>query len=375
MLLLVREIGRKGFPGGPGGGVSTSIVRRAPKAVLKQAPLRTLGGQGAHSPDHRWSWAHPQPGIVPLKSPRPGGVPSTMLQRAISLSALALAALTSACEEESPLGSSGGTFEQHLQVGGVTRDYIVHVPPDLDPSTPAPLLFVFHGAEDTAEGMMMLSWFNAEARRRGFVVVYPEAEAGRWDFAGLRDLALVDAVVERIGDRITIDQERLFTSGFSNGALMAIWTACNRSDQVAGVGIVAGTILSGLPCTFRRPVPAVFFLGDEDRQFPFDAGQARIAGQLSASESMAYWLDKNGCSALPVVVDLPDAIDDGTTVHRWDYPECTGAQTVTLYEVRGGGHTWPGSPLKLPPELGGKSKEIRASTLIADFLMDRSGGP
>ncbi|NNF26016.1 MAG: hypothetical protein HKN73_02185, partial [Gemmatimonadetes bacterium] len=174
---------------------------------------------------------------------------------------------------------------------------------------------------------------------------------------------------------ISIDEERLFTSGFSNGALMAIWMACNRSDQVAGAGIVGGTILSGLPCSFRRPVPAVFFLGDQDRQFPFHVGGASVAGQLSAAESMAYWLERNGCSALPEVVDLPDAVVDGTTAHRWDYSECTGPQSVTLYEIRGGGHTWPGSPLKLSPELGAKSNDVRASTLIADFLMDRSGVP
>ena len=297
-----------------------------------------------------------------------------MLKRPLPIFALALAILCAACEEEPPLDYAGGTFEQHLQSGGVTRDYIVHIPPDLDPSTPAPLLFVFHGAEGTAEGMMMLTWFNAEARRRGFVVVYPDSEGGRWDFTGLRDLAFVDAITERIGERIAIDEDRLFTSGFSNGALMAIWTACNRSDQVAGAGIVGGTILSGLPCTFRRPVPVVFMLGDRDAQFPFHVGSASIAGQLSANDSMAYWLERNGCSALPIVVDLRDTLDDGTTVHRWDYPECTGTQSVTLYEIRGGGHTWPGSPLKLSPELGTKSNEIRASTVIADFLMDRSAG-
>ncbi|NNM35435.1 MAG: hypothetical protein HKO53_20335 [Gemmatimonadetes bacterium] len=297
-----------------------------------------------------------------------------MPQPALILTTLALAALISACEEAPALGYGGGTFQQHLQIGGVTRDYIVHIPPDLDPSAPAPLLFVFHGAEGTAEGMMMLSWFNAEARRHGLVVVYPDSEAGRWDFTGLRDLAFVDAIVERISGSISIDPERLFTSGFSNGALMAIWMTCNRSEQVAGAGIVGGTILSGLPCSFRRPVPAVFLLGDEDRQFPFHVGGAAIAGQLSAAESMDYWLERNGCSASPVVVDLPDVNNDGTTVHRWDYPACTGTQTVTLYEIRGGGHTWPGSPLKLSPELGGKSNDVRASTIIADFLMARSGG-
>jgi len=298
-----------------------------------------------------------------------------MLERPHILMALILVGMFAACEGDPPLDYSGGTFDQHLKVGGITRDYIVHVPPGLDPTTPAPLLFVFHGAEGTADGMMLLTWFNAEARRKGFVVVYPDSNGGRWDFTGMKDLALVDAIVERIGNRISIDEDRLFASGFSNGALMAIWMTCNRSDQVAATGIVGGTILSGLPCSFRRPVPAVFILGDEDRQFPFHEGSAVVAGQLSASQSMDYWLDKNGCDSAREVVDLPDALDDGTTVHRWDYPDCTGPLTVTLYEIRGGGHTWPGSPLKLSPELGTKSNEIRASTVIADFLTDGSGQP
>ena len=289
--------------------------------------------------------------------------------------AAAAASLALACGgDQSPLDYSGGTFEQHLDLAGTMRDYIVHVPPNLDPTRPAPLLFVFHGAEGTADGMMLITWLNAEARRKGFVAVYPDSDGGRWDLAGLTDVALVDAIVERIGERILIDEERLLATGFSNGALMTIHLACHRSDRVTGVGILGGSIPDGLGCTFRQPIRAVFILGDEDRQFPFHEGSARISGQLSAEASAEWWLARNGCDSDRTVVDLPDSFDDGTSVHRWDYPTCPDSQTLTFYEIRGGGHTWPGSPLKLSPSLGRKSRELHASSTIADFLVPEAEG-
>lgn len=321
------------------------------------------------------AYVPPHPPTV-LKGWSAEGVTPSMLKRPHILAALVLASVSLGCgNDPSALDYGGGTFDQHLELGGTTRDYIVYVPPDLDPGTPAPVLFAFHGAEGSADGMMLLTWFNAEARDGGFVAVYPDSDGGRWDFTGSRDLAFVDAIVERIAADILIDDQRIFASGFSNGALMAIWMACNRSDQVAGAGIVGGTVPAGLRCTFRRSIPAVFILGDEDRQFPFHEGSAVFAGQLSASASVGWWMERNGCASAVEIIDLPDEFDDGTSAHRWDHPACTGSQAVSLYEIRGGGHTWPGSPLKLPPSLGAKSKDIRASGVIADFLLEQSGGP
>ena len=272
------------------------------------------------------------------------------------------------------LDYSGGTFQQHLDLAGTTREFIVHVPPDLDPGVPVPVVVAFHGAEDSADGMMLLTWLNGEARRKGFVAVYPDSDGGRWALGSLTDVAFVDQILERIADRISIDRDRVISTGFSNGALMALWLACNRPDQMAGVGIVGGSIPLGFGCSFPRPIPAAFILGNEDRQFPFEEGSASISGQLSAEASADWWIARNGCTTERVVVDLEDRFDDGTSAHRWDHPGCMGSQFVVFHEIRGGGHTWPGSPIRLPAALGRKSLEIKASEIVADLLDLGAGG-
>ena len=59
--------------------------------------------------------------------------------------------------------------------------------------------------------------------------------------------------------------------------------------------------------------------------------------------------------------------NDGTITVRHDRAGCAGA--VTLLEVQGGGHTWPGGSQYLPSALiGPVSRDFDASDAIAVFF-------
>ena len=82
---------------------------------------------------------------------------------------------------------------------------------------------------------------------------------------------------------------------------------------------------------------------------------------------MRIWAKIDGCPETPVVVDLPDSADDGTTVERKTWGPGTDGAEVILYVVEGGGHTWPGRerPVKF---LGKSTRDISANDLIWDFF-------
>jgi poly(3-hydroxybutyrate) depolymerase len=62
---------------------------------------------------------------------------------------------------------------------------------------------------------------------------------------------------------------------------------------------------------------------------------------LGAEETLAFFVERAGCSATRAVVSaLPDEPGDRTRVERWDYPSCP--TPFRFFRIEGGGHSWPG---------------------------------
>ena len=66
-----------------------------------------------------------------------------------------------------------------LVVGGVTRTYVLHVPPH--PAKSPALIVAFHGHLGTGAHMEELSGFDALSDRDGFVVAYPDGLDRGWN--------------------------------------------------------------------------------------------------------------------------------------------------------------------------------------------------
>ena len=56
---------------------------------------------------------------------------------------------------------------------GQEREYLLYVPPGLDPQTPAPLVISIHGFSDWPAHHMEMTGWNDLADEVGFLVVYP----------------------------------------------------------------------------------------------------------------------------------------------------------------------------------------------------------
>jgi len=74
-----------------------------------------------------------------------------------------------------------GDHVRALQVGELTRSYLVHVPKTCQRDRPAPVVLAFHGATMNADMMASYSGLNAKADQAGFIVVYPNGTGGQPD--------------------------------------------------------------------------------------------------------------------------------------------------------------------------------------------------
>jgi hypothetical protein len=133
---------------------------------------------------------------------------------------------------------SGWTVSQVMCADGRARPYQVFVPASYDATSPAQLLFDLHGAvigpgytvEELA-GRRGLWEPTAEAM--GMILVMPHGDraASWWSAIGHGMLRDQLAAMKR---RLSIDENRIFLSGFSDGGSGAIWMAFHDPTPWAG---------------------------------------------------------------------------------------------------------------------------------------------
>lgn len=217
--------------------------------------------------------------------------------------------------------SVAGREVKTIQVGGVTRDYIVYRPSNFNGAA----VLALHGHPDTAENMEAYTKFNNEADAKGFLVIYPQGRDGDW-FVG--DVAFIDALITRLTSDYGLDARRVYVAGMSKGGRMAYWLACNLADRIAAVGVSAGYNATG-SCNPAVPISVVHIHGTNDVNVPWS----------SAPDTFAFWRGKNNCPA-------PQAttyISNGTKVTKSSATPCNQSTEVTLYSIEGGTHTWFGA--------------------------------
>jgi poly(3-hydroxybutyrate) depolymerase len=227
-----------------------------------------------------------------------------MLRKFVGVAATAAAVLlTASTAHAAPhcdtRGAAGLAYEvgvncRTVAVDGIDRRYVVYIP-DRRPVTGdrAPVVFMFHGTSGTGEQFLRRSGWREVADDNGFAVVFPTAlryrvlESGRrvtkWNGFGLEDaidleerppgypedapmpaddVGFVDEIVNDLLAQLPIDRNRIYASGFSNGADFAARLSVERSTKIAAAAYSAGTLTDATHPD--RPVPTYFTLGTRD---------------------------------------------------------------------------------------------------------------
>ena len=145
------------------------------------------------------------------------------------------------------------------------RNFGYYVPESYDPSTPTPLLFMFHGlggnSSEQSGGSAENSYYGWQttAHENGFIVLFPESVGflKTWDLGGggsSSDLSFVDDMIGWASTNYNISTSQIFTTGHSWGAYFSYYVATYRSDDIAAFGAHSGG-LGGAP--FLGTTPSV----------------------------------------------------------------------------------------------------------------------
>jgi polyhydroxybutyrate depolymerase len=265
--------------------------------------------------------------------------------------------------------------------GGAERCYLLYTPPGFDPAERIPVVIALHGLAGNPQGFRGMTGWEEIADRETLLVAYPHGSSFplRWNTSpafrieATDDVQFVADLITDLGNVATLDEDRVYVAGFSNGAGMADLLACDLADRVAAVGLVQGKGENDPAlCAPSRPVPVIAFFGMDDpiasSDYPawfFALMNLSPDPEDRAGVPLATWVQgwvrRNGCDPLPQ--DLPRQGDAAAV----GYTECQDGAEIHVYSIPGGGHTWPGG--ENLPFFGGVSP-VNASELIWSFFED-----
>ena len=242
-----------------------------------------------------------------------------------------------------PVGSSS----QSIVVGGTQRTFELYRPVSVSGRSAVPLVGMLHGGFGSgAQAEQSYRW-DAEADLHHFVVAYPDGEHHAWNVGGgccgtpgathVDDVAFITAAVADIRLHLSLDTDRVYATGISNGGMMDYRLACDTSI-FAAIGPDSATMLG--TCPHPAPVSVIHIHGTADTHVHFEGGQgtgyARIDGPPVPSV-VAAWRKTDGCPAPATAVSGPVTTSTAS---------CPDGRSVELITIAGAGHQWPGGMAK-----------------------------
>jgi len=234
---------------------------------------------------------------------------------------------------------------------------LLRLPASLRPGERVPLLLILHGFGVSSGLLVAKAGLNQVADQKRFAYLAPEGtrdSLGRpfWnagksccdlDHRAIDDVKRLRELLDENLANASIDPQRVFVIGYSNGGFMAQRLACDVGNRIAGVVSVAGASPSSdVPCTQASALSVLVIHGDADPIVHYGGGtvfdRTDVEPHASAPDTAKYWAQHLSCAGVlqnVSTIDLePYVPERETSVQRYD--DCRGA--VELWTVKGGGH-------------------------------------
>jgi polyhydroxybutyrate depolymerase len=243
-----------------------------------------------------------------------------------------------------------GDSTRTVQVSGVARTYVLHVPAAYDGKNPVPLVVDFHGIGATGSSELASSPYPARLDPEGVIMAFPDGLKGPagtgWNVGpccvpDADDVGFARALVAQVATSACIDLDRVYAVGVLTGGGMAHVVACRAADVFAAAAPAAFDLLAENvnDCVPQRPITVISFRGNAESRVPYDGGPSSLVPGmpitfLGAQATFAAWAKIDGCAATPSAEDANGCAS---------YPGCQGGVEVILC-TKQGGHEDPGDP-------------------------------
>ena len=252
------------------------------------------------------------------------------------------------------------------------REFFVVFPESFSLEKTYPLIISLHGGDDYADANMEYTGFKEINDQNDLVLIFPQGTVAQdkgdtgW-FAGgdcseleVCDISFIEKLIDFSIEELAIDSDRIYVSGFSNGAFMAYTTACFLSNKVAAVAPVSGSLSPEdyESCAPERPLPIIHLHGLDDSAIPVQGSDYVTPLQLVSN----YWSSFNLCSE-SIIIDGDDSNGDGYSWYSEISTNCQEGVSLNFTYLENFGHSWPTSESNK-----GGGADIEGASFIWEFL-------
>lgn len=231
-----------------------------------------------------------------------------------------------------PAGLSNGRAS--IDVSGTMREYILALPSDYDPSKPYRLIFGWHPWGGSAQQVASGGYYGLQKESKG-AAIFVSAEGLDFGGNGLgwgnqngQDIAFLNAMLDRFRSQLCIDENRIFSVGFSFGGMFSFAAGCSSTSMMRAIAPMAGnTTVAGCE-KGTRPVAMMGFHGTDDQVVAIDGGR----------QGRDIFAQRNGCSQ-QTVASQPTWCDVAGQNYQpctcVSYQGCKDGYPVTWCEYKG----------------------------------------
>ena len=226
--------------------------------------------------------------------------------------------------------------------GGMNREYIIDIPANYDPTHPYRLIFSWHQAygSDTgnANGLHPANdGPNFDAKNYAYFGLLREATAANqpaifvapggignlpWDYN--RDVVLFDDLLALVDANLCIDDSRVFTTGFSFGAMMSYALTLGRPAKLRGaVAMAAANYNFTQPTNAHVPIAYMGTTGMSDGTCPW--GNDTMGGKACVLQHAK----DNGCT-IPSGNNIPTTTAGSKKYVCYDFAGCNAGYPVKV---------------------------------------------
>ena len=249
----------------------------------------------------------------------------------------------------------------------ILRTFKLHVPASYSPNTKTALVIALHGYTSSATDIENGIGLNEKADKEGFIVVYPNGLRYPWTASnpqawnaggpyegwtqGTDDVGFIDQMIELICKYYTIDRNKIYVTGHSNGSFMTYRLGYELSNKIAAIATHSGQMVYMPAEAPGNKIHILHLHAADDGIVPYSGG---LSGQIlysSVDNVLSHWAAWYSCGLQP-----------DTTFKNSDYMikewGCSGNTEIKLYLLNRGGHSW----------FNTSNSGVQANDIIWDFF-------
>ena len=238
-----------------------------------------------------------------------------------------------------------GLLSKTMSYDNETREYLIYIPSSYDPNSVTPVLFAFHGFGGYNQYFINTADFRALADQFNFIAVYPQGlvcnDGTTWNTnppggdnkCSQDDIGFFAALLSEISSNYTIDSNRVFLTGYSNGADFSYSMACYQSSLVTAIAPVSGLMPmedASSECSPNHSTSVMIFNGTNDGSRPYNGIQGYM---MSVDSTVAYWSQYNNTDSSPQTNVVGN-------IENYTYLNGDNNSSVDLFKLVNGDHVW-----------------------------------